>query len=171
MLRTRKVNRPRSRWIVLLVAIAACHPGGEYVKSVRSNTGDVDRGETNGRMFDFVSNKPDGDDWQIRIRGSSIWVSYAREDSSDKLGTKNLTDKDEEKLWNLIDALGISERKHGKKDEDNGYVTLRLREPGEEQHDIYTVYVSRETKDDDVLALAEYLQDIVKKYFGEKPSF
>ena len=162
----------KGRVLVLLAALAGCpHAAGEYQKSARSNAGDVDRGETNGRMFDFVSNKPDGDDWQIRVRGSSMWVSYAHEDSSDKLGTKNLADKDEKKLWQLVDALGLTERKHGKKDEDNGYVTLRLREPGEEQHDIYTVYVSRETEDDDVIALAAYLQDLVKKYYGEKPNF
>jgi hypothetical protein len=159
------------RAFVLVAALAACHPGGEYQKSARGNAGEVDRGETNGRMFDFVSNKPDGDDWQIRVRGSSLWVSYAREDSSDKLGSKNLADKDEKKLWKLVDALAITDRKHGKKDEDNGYVTLRLREPGEDQHDIYTVYVSRETEDEDVIALASYLQDLIKKYYGEKPNF
>ena len=159
------------RLLVLVLAIVACHPGGRYVTNGRGE-GDVDRGETNGRMFDFVSNKPDGDDWQIRVRGNSIWASYAREDSIDKLGAKTLGDKEETKLWKLVDALGLTERKKGKKDEDNGYVTLRLREPGEEdQHDIYTVYVSRETEDEDVLALAGYLQDLVKKYFGEKPSF
>src|SRR5262249_4287290 len=152
------------RVLALAAALVACHPRGEYVTSARSNAGDLDRGETNGRMFDFISNMPDGDDWQIRARGSSIWVSYARDDSSDTLGAKNLADKDEKKLWRLVDALAITERKRGKKDKDNGYVTLRLREPGEDQHDIYTVYVSRETHDDDVLALATYLQDLVKKY-------
>jgi len=134
--------------------------------------GNLDRGETNGRMFDFVSDKPEGDDWQIRVRGTSMWVSYAHEDSADQLGTRSLSSAEADKLWELVDAVDIPSRKKGKKDEDNGYVTLRLREPGEEeQHDIYTVYVSRETEDEDVLALAGYLQDLVKKYFGEKPSF
>lgn len=159
-----------ARFIVLLVALAACNPGGEYVQRGREG-GTVDRGETNGRMLDFVSNKPEGDDWQIRIRGSSMWVSYANADKTDPLGTQNLTDTETDKIWEIIDKLDIPSRKKGKKDEDNGYVELRLREPGEEQHDIYTVYVSRETEDDDVLALAEYLRKLVSKHFKEKPNF
>jgi hypothetical protein len=157
--------------VALLLGSFGCHPGGTYGKSGRSADGEVDRGETNGRQFDFVSNKPDGDDWQIRIRGSSLWASYAHEDSEDQLGTTNLTDKETDKVWKLVDAIGIADRKRGKKDEDEGYVSLRLREPGDDQADIFTVYVSRETEDDDVLALAKYLRELVGKHFKEKPNF
>ncbi len=122
-------------------------------------------------MFDFVSNKPDGDDWQIRIRGNSLWVSYSKDQKSDTLGTKGITDKETDKIWKLIDNLELDNREKGKKDEDQGYLTLRLREPGEKQHDIYTVYVTRATQDDDVVDLATYLQDLVAKYFKEKPNF
>jgi hypothetical protein len=162
----------RAYVLAFATAVAACHPGGEYAGSARQHGVEVDRGETNGRMFDFVSNKPDGDDWQIRIRGSGMWVSYAREDSSDPLGSINLSDKETRKVWKLIDELDISGRKKGKKDEDEGYVTLRLREPGaHEEFDISTVYVSRATEDEDVISLASYLQDLVKKYKKEKPNF
>jgi hypothetical protein len=154
---------------VLCLAIAACHPGGEYAGAARR--GGADRGETNGRMFDFVSNKPEGDDWQLRIRGSSMWVSYGNEDKTEQLGTQNLDPKETEKIWDMVDKLDIPSRKKGKKDDDNGYVELRLREPGEDQHDIYTVYVSRETEDDEVLDLAEYLRKLVVKHFKEKPNF
>jgi len=122
-------------------------------------------------MFDFVSNKPDGDDWQIRIRGNSLWVSYSKDQKSDALGTKGITDKETAKIWKLIDNLELNDREKGKKDEDEGYITLRLREPGENQHDIYTVYVTRATEDNDVVELATYLQDLVTKYFKEKPNF
>lgn len=123
-------------------------------------------------MFDFVSNKPDGDDWQIRLRGSSIWASYSNEDSSDELPARNLTDKETTKVWKLIDDLEMPDRKKGKKDEDEGYVSLRLREPGgEKDHDIFQVFVSRATEDDEVLALAEYLRDLIEKYHKESPSF
>jgi len=152
------------------IAAPACHPGGSYAQSGRAGGG-IDRGEVNGRMFDFVSNKPDGDDWQIRIRGASIWVAYAKEANSDKLGTRGLDDKQATKVWKLIDALDLTSRKPGKKDEDDGYVMLQLREPGDEHHDIYTVYVSRSTDDDDVQALATYLQDLVEKHFKERPNF
>ncbi len=153
------------------LALGACKTGGEYAQNTRE-AGDVDRGETNGRMFDFVSYKPEGDDWQIRIRGSSMWASYSREDSSDDLGTKNLSGKETDKVWKLIDAIEIPERKKGKQDADEGYVSLRLREPGgEEGHDIFEIYISRTTEDDDVIALAEYLQDLIFKYHKERPSF
>ena len=156
---------------LLALGIASCKTGGEYVQSDRQGN-DVDPGETNGRMFDFVSNKPEGDDWQIRIRGSSMWASFSHEDSTDDLGTKNLSRKEATKVWKLIDALDIPERKKGKKDEDEGYVQLRLREPGgEEGHDIFTVFVSRATEDEDVIELAEYLRDLIKKYHKEKPNF
>jgi hypothetical protein len=156
---------------IAIALLVGCKTGGEYAQGSRE-AGDVDRGETNGRMFDFVSYKPEGDDWQIRIRGSSIWASYSHEDSSDDLGTKNLSDKETNKVWKLIDAIEIAERKKGKKDEDEGYVSLRLREPGgEEGHDIFEVYISRETEDDEVLALAEYLQVLIEKHHKEKPNF
>ena len=136
-----------------------------------ASQGDLDRGETNGRMFDFVSNKPDGDDWQIRIRGSSLWASYAKEDKADPLGTTNLSDKETRRVWSLIDNLQLADRKKGKKDEDEGYVELRLREPTDEKHEIITRFVTRATEDEDVIALAEYLQDLIKKYFKETPNF
>lgn len=160
------------RWWLLLALLSACpKAGGEYTTGERG-AGDVARGETQGRMFDFVSNKPEGDDWQIRIRGSSMWVSYGNEDSTDELGARNLTTKEAKKVWKLIDKLEIPERKKGKKDEDEGYVQLRLREPGgEEGHDIFQIYVSRATEDDDVLDLAEYLRELVGKYHKEKPNF
>ncbi len=157
------------RVLVLAAALAACHPGGEYTQN--SFAGQQDRGETNGRMFDFVSDKPDGDDWQIRVRGTGLWASYAKEGSSDKLGTRNITQPESDKLWELVDALDIPTRKKGKRDDDNGTVTLRLREPGEDHHDIYTIYISRETEDEDVLAVGNYLRKLVTKHFNETPNF
>ncbi|HSN28896.1 MAG TPA: hypothetical protein VLT45_21560 [Kofleriaceae bacterium] len=159
------------RALLLVALLVGCKAGGTYAKSGRSDSGEVDRGETNGRQFDFVSNKPEGDDWQIRIRGTSMWASYAHEDSEDQLGTTNLTNKESDKVWKLVDKLDLSERKKGKKDEDEGYVELRLREPSDDQADIFTVYVSRATEDDDVLALASYLRELVGKHFKEKPNF
>lgn len=155
--------------LALGLALAACSPGGQYVTGDRQ--ADVDRGEVDGRMFDFVSNKPDGDDWQIRIRGNSLWVSYANEQDADKLGTIRLSSSEEAKVWDLIDALGLADRRRGKRDLDEGYVQLRLREPGEERHDLITVYVSRANADDDVIDLAEYLRTLIAKYKGEKPNF
>ena len=43
--------------ISLLLAVFACKAGGTYAPSDRQ-PGNADRGETNGRMFDFVSSKP-----------------------------------------------------------------------------------------------------------------
>lgn len=153
--------------------LAACpSAGGSYVQGGRQE-GDVDRGETNGRRFDFVSNKPDLDEWVIRVTGSSMWVSFAQEESSDKLGSINLTDKETRKLWKLIDALDIPHRKKGKKDEDEGYVSLQLKEPGGDDGggEVHRVYISRTTKDEDLIALATYLQDLTEKYKKERPSF
>lgn len=162
------------RWycLIALVVLAGCpKAGGSYAASDRESN-EIDKGETNGRMFDFVSNKPEADDWQIRLRGTSLWVAYSHEDSTDDLGTQNISNKEAKKAWKLIDKIDIPERKKGKKDEDEGYVELRLREPGgEEGHDVFTVYVSRATEDEDVIALASYLQELVKKYHKEKPNF
>jgi hypothetical protein len=157
--------------IVCLVLLTSCKVGGEYAENTR-NAGDVDRGEVNGRSFEFVSNKPEGDDWNIRIRDSSMSVGYGSEEKSESLGTIQLTSKETTKVWKLIDELDIENRKQGKKDEDEGYVMLRLRLPGgDEGHDLVTVYVSRATDDDDVIALADYLRSLVGKYRKEKPNF
>lgn len=159
--------------VSVLFAVAACHAGGSYGPSTGFGD-DLDRGETNGRQFDFVTNKPDGDDWQIRIRGSSLWAAYSKDDKSDQLGTANLSSKERKKVWDLIDALGLDDREEGKQDHDEGFVTLRLREPGlgvDDPAEIHTVYVSRDDPGDDVTDLAVYLQDLVQKYFKEKPNF
>ena len=159
---------------ILISALATgCHPGGEYVPLDRSSEG-IDKGDTNGRTFDFVSSKPEGDEWDIRLRGTSLFVSYSKGEDSDKLGgAVSVTDKESRKVWRLVDRLDIQNRKKGKRDPDTGYVTLVLHEPGENetQHDIYTVYVSRDTADDDVLALASYLRELVTKYKQETPNF
>ena len=160
------------RVLVLALAIVACHPGGEYVSTGRAG-GDVDRGETNGRMFDFVSNRAEGDDWNIRIRGTGMNASYGDGEKTKELGTVNLTDQESDKVWALIDKIDIPSRKKGKKDEDLGYVELRLREPGEDKHDIYTVYVPRDNDsiDDDVADLLKYLTKLIKKHFKTEPNF
>jgi hypothetical protein len=155
------------------LVLVACSTGGQYVQGERA--GEVDRGETNGRMFDFVSNMPEGDDWQIRVRDSSLWCAYGDGAKVKELGTANLTQKETDKLWKLVDAVEIPDRKKGKQDEDEGYVQLRLREPnGEgEQHEIFLIYISRADAGDDeeVLSLAEYLQKLVEKHFKKKPEF
>jgi hypothetical protein len=162
----------------LLLAFAcllgACpSAGGTYVQNGREE-GQVDRGETNGRRFDFVSNKPDLDEWVVRVTGSSMWVSFAQEESTDKLGSINLTDKETRKLWKLIDAMDIPHRKKGKKDPDEGFVALQLKEPGgEDGSEVRRIYIPRAAanKDEDLKALAIYLQDLTEKYKKERPSF
>lgn len=154
------------------LGLASCGAaGGSYAPSGRRG-GDVDRGETNGRRFDFVSNKPEQDDWQIRVTGSSMWVSYARDASADKLGSISLTDPETRKLWKLIDALDIPHRKRGKQDEDEGYVSLQLKDPsGDGSADRRRIFISRASDDEDLLALARYLQDLTEKYKHERPNF
>ena len=160
------------RVFALCLALTACSTGGQYVQGERA--GEADRGETNGRMFDFVSNMPELDDWQIRVRGSSLWAAYGDGEKVKELGTASLTKQETDKLWKLVDDVDIAGRKKGKKDEDNGYVSLRLREPNEEgEHDIITIFVSRADAEDDeqVVTLAGYLQKLIEKHFKKKPQF
>jgi hypothetical protein len=159
--------------LLVLAALAGCpKAGGQYRQSDRE-AGDVDAGETNGRMFDFVSNKPDGDDWQLRLRGNSLWASYSHDAESRDLGTQYLTAKETKKVWKLIDAIGIPEHDEGEQDDDEGYVQLRLREPGgDDGHDIFTIFVSRDTEEQGIVALREYLGDLIAKYHKRKrPKF
>ncbi len=118
---------------------------------------------------------PEGDDWQIRVRDSSLWATYGDGEEVEELGTVNLSKKETDKLWELVDDVDIYDRKKGKPDEDEGYVQLRLREPTDEdiEHEIYEIYVSRADAgdDDEVLSLAEYLQKLIQKHFKKKPEF
>jgi hypothetical protein len=156
--------------IAIILAVAACG-GGQYAKSDRE-AGDVDRGETNGRTFEFISNLPDGEDWQVRVRDSSMWASYSEGETSQSYKPVNLDKKETAKLWDLVDKLQMPDRKKGKMDEDEGYVTLRVREPGgEEGHDVFTTNVSRATDDEDVIAVAAYLQKLIEKYHKKKADF
>lgn len=159
------------RSIVLAISLLGCHPAGSYATDDHLAGGKRDRGETNGRTFDFVSNKPEGDDWTIRVRGSSLWASYAEGEKTQSYPPANLSSKDTTKLWELIDALDLANRKKGKKEYDDGFVTLVLREPSDTEddpHAMVSVNVSRTTKDEAVIDLADYLADLVKKYFKTK---
>lgn len=144
--------------LIALTIAAGCGP---------TMTGDADepRGDTNGRMFDFISSKPDGSEWTIRVRGDSMWVAYSTEDEDKDLGPVTLAGKEARKLWRLIDAIDLPERDEGEQDEDAGSVMLRLREPTEDDdHEIMTSYVSRETDDEDVIDLANYLITLVGRH-------
>jgi hypothetical protein len=100
-----------------------------------------------------------------------MWVSYARAEKADKLGSFILTDQETNKLWRLIDALDIPNRKRGKRDEDEGYVSLQLKEPGDDRDDLHHIYISRATENADLIALARYLQDLTEKYKKRRPNF
>ena len=160
----------RAWLLVAAFMMAGCKPGGKYVDSPRQ--GGADRGEVNGRSFDFVSTKPDGDEWTIRFRGNSMWVAYSFDDKSDDLGAFDLDSREIRRLWELVDDLKIPRRKPGRIDDEAGTVLLRLREPGGEGgHKVYTVYVSRDTNDDRVIDIADYLRTVVKRHTKEKPNF
>ena len=152
-----------------MVLVAAC--GGKYVSTDRAPS-DVDRGEVNGRSFEFNSNLPDGEDWQIRVRDSSMWASYSEADDMKEYKSVNLDAKETKKLWDLVDELNIPEHKKGQKDDDEGYVMMKLREPGgEEGHDSWTIYVSRATKEQAVLDVGAYLQKLIFKYHKKEADF
>jgi len=133
---------------------------------------DEPRGEVNGRSFEFVSTKPDGTEWTFRVRGNSLWVGYVEGAKVGKLGSINLSGKEREQLWKLIDLVDVGGRKKGKPDPEHGTVVLRLREPTDErEHDARSVQVSRHTDDEDVIALANLLIDLVEKHKKVSPAF
>lgn len=162
----------RAVFVVLTILFSACG-GGEYAKGAQQK-GNVDRGETNGRSFEFNSNLPDGEDWQVRVRDSSMWAAYSEGDDIKEYKPVNLTKKETDQLWALIEELALPDRKKGKQDEDEGYVMLRLREPGDEGdegHLTFVSYVSRATKDQAVLDLGAYLQKLILKYHKKEADF
>lgn len=157
--------------IALVIAAAGCKTGGTY-HDERVPLGENNRGDTNGRSFDFVSTKPDGDEWTIRFRGDSMWVAYSIDDRDDDLGSFELDGKEVRKVWDLVDELDIPGRHTGHIDDRHGTVLFRLREPGgEDGHETYTVYVSRDTDDDAVIDIAEYLRKVIKHHTKETPNF
>jgi len=146
------------RWssLIALTLLAGCPKAGGAYEPVDREAGDVDRGETQAGCS---TSSPTARKAMTGRSGSVAPRCGSRtrgEQDVEDLGTKNLDRKETQKVWDLIDRLEISERRKGKKDEEDGYVQLRLREPGgEEGHDIFQVYVSRATEDEDVLALAD----------------
>ena len=150
--------------LLLVAALAGCSAPDKRVS-------DDPRGEVNGRSFEFVSTKPDGTEWTFRTRGNSLWVAVVEGSEPDDLGTIELSSKERRTLWKLIDLVDVGGRKKGKPDPENGTVILRLREAGEGGHDLISVQVSRRTKDQDVLDLANYLIDLVAKHKGVEAQF
>lgn len=160
--------------VYVLTLAAAVLPAckGSYGKGSGMQSFSSQRGETNGRSFDFVSTKPDGTEWTIRIRGDAMWVGYAKGPKTDELGSFKLSDPEFDKLWGLVDAVDIPSRKHGKVDPEHGTVSLHLREVTRgTAHDLETVFVSRDTDDEDVIDLADYLATLVENHKNERPAF
>ncbi len=154
-----------------LLLLAGC-PGGEYHRGGGMADFASARGETNGRSLDFVSTKPSGAEWTIRIRGRAMWVAYAKGEKADELGSFNMSDAEVLELWQRIDAVDIPNRRRGKPDDDNGTVSLHLRDVTDDgDHDLETIFVSRETSDDDVIDLADFIADVVEKHRKERPAF
>lgn len=153
--------------LVVAAALAGCG-GGQYSTSTQ-RFGGSERGESNGRMFDYVSMSADGDQWEVRIRGNSMWLAYSLEDKAESFKPVRITSAEEAKVWKLVDVIDLPSRRRGRIDETNGTVLLRLREPGDEEHDIYSVYFSREAENEKVMSLAKYLSTLAKKYYNEKP--
>jgi hypothetical protein len=160
--------------ILLALAAVAGAPAckGSYATGSGMQSFSDRRGETNGRSFDFVSTKPDGSEWTIRVRGTAMWVGYAKGKKTDELGSFGLSDDEYDKLWGLVDGVDIASRKHGKVDPEHGTVSMHLREvTNKGEHDLETVFVSRDTDDEDVIALADYLATLVENHKNERPAF
>ena len=72
----------------------------------------------------------------------------------------------------MVDALDIPHRRHGHIDRAHGTVSLHLREvTSRGGHDLDTIFVSRDTADDDVLDLADYLATVIEHHKKERPAF
>ncbi len=152
-------------WCAL--ALAACGPA-------TAASPDEPRGATNGRMFDLVSSKPDGSEWTLRLRGDSLWVAYSGQDGKDAkdLGPYTLSAKEARKVWDLIDAADLYELDEGEPDPEVGSVMLRLRDPTEDgDHETTTTHVPRDTDDEAVLDLADYLITLVERHAKVEPAF
>ena len=129
------------------------------------------RGEVNDRSFELVSTRPDGTEWSFRARGNSLWIGYVREEDIGELGEIRLSGDEAARLWELIELVDVGGRKRGKEDRKRGTLTLRLREPdGDGAHDLRTVHLSRKTRDEDVLALADFLIELVNRHKQVEPS-
>jgi len=156
--------------LCLVAALGAC--AGRYGHGSGMASFADQRGETNGRSFDFVSTKPDGAEWTIRVRGNALWVAYAKGSKADELGSIRLDDHETEKLWALVDAVDVPHRRKGKIDTVHGTVSLHLREvTSRGGHDLEEAFVSRDTADDDVLDLADYLATLIEHHKQERPAF
>jgi hypothetical protein len=157
------------RLVAVAVLLAACGP------TARPASGDR-RGDTHGRMFDFVSQKPDGSEWTIRIRGDSMWLAYATGEEARDLGPVTLGGGERDRLWSLVDEIAVDEDEELDPEEDDGEevgtVLLRIRQPtGDGDHDIISIYLARDTDNESVLDLASFLVDLVKKHHGLEPAF
>ncbi|MEZ4403124.1 MAG: hypothetical protein R3B06_24080 [Kofleriaceae bacterium] len=150
--------------VIVAAAVVACSAPDRQVS-------DDPRGDVNGRSFEFVSTKPDGTEWTFRTRGNSLWVAVVNETKSDELGTIELSRKERDALWELIDLVDVGSRKRGKPDPEHGTVVLRLREPDGGGHDLTSVQVSRHTDDQEVIDLANLLIDLVAKHKGVEAQF
>ncbi len=145
---------------ILIIASSGC--GAQPVAPAEQP-----RGEVNGHSFDFVSIKPKSE-WTIRLRGNSMWVAYSSGQRFEDLGTYRLTEREIKRLWQLVDLVDVPTRDEGALDDDEGGVVLRLRVPGEDEHELYVTYVHHDDDDREVIALAKYLRSLIEQHSGRR---
>jgi hypothetical protein len=155
----------RAAAFAVAVGLCACGPTARPASDDR-------RGDTNGRMFDFVSHKPDGSEWTVRIRGDSMWIAFSTATDHRELGPTTLAAGQARKLWTLIDDVAIGDDEEADGDEEVGSVLLRIRDPSDDgDHDIVSIYVPRDTRNETVIDLASYLIDLAMAHHRIEPAF
>jgi hypothetical protein len=147
---------------VFVLSLAPQLGGCAGMEASSAGAADGDRrGDVNGWVFRLLSEDEDGE-WNVRVRGDTMWVGRVRGRKEREIGNFRLTEKQSGKLWNLIDAINIPERKSQDLDgEPSLFVRLRQREEGN-----WSTYISRDEidEDEDVNKLVTYIERLIRKH-------
>ena len=150
---------------VLFLVSVVPELGGCAGAAASNSSADGDRrGDVNGWVFRLVSEDEDGE-WNVRVRGDAMWVGRVIGRREKEIGSFQLTDVQRNKLWDLVDAINIPERKSQDLDGQAAlFVRLRQREEG-----TWSAYISRDEidVDEDVNNLVTYIERLIRTHSGK----
>lgn len=131
------------------------------------------RGQVDGTAFEFSSS---GEDltvehgaWIVRVRGDAMWVAWIKAGKTREYGTFQLSGKDSDRLWTLIEAARLAKRRPGKGvAAETPVYSFTLLRPKRLSHTV-TVKAKDAERDDTLRPLVAQLAKLVKKYAKKKP--
>jgi hypothetical protein len=168
MLTAMEGTRRRALGMLLVTLLAwGCGP------AVAVGPGDDRRGQVNGRLFEFSTAGSEHTDahgaWLVRVRGNAMWIAQVLDGKTSEYGPFPLADKDEQKLWTMVDELDLLARSSKKvRSKRTAVYQLTMMKPKVTAHTVVLPMVEA-MQDEAVVSMVAFMGSLIRRYAKASP--